>query len=377
MVNSATTPWVADTAAVFSDPDDNWAKDPSVIKYGNTYYMYYSSANPWPPEGGKGPPRIDYATSPDGLTWTYKGLAIPKGVPGTWNEERSQAPSKPMLKDGIWYMFFAGARNGKAPMLGYSTSTDLITWTEFKGNPLVANAKWNDPFLYLENGIYYLSYDDAGEAIWYLTSTNLKDWDTTKAVRTDAVGEGNIIFKQNGQYVRYGATGLSTNGEYYQSAYSNNMTNFTKLGKISMNIPSWATGAFGHGDIIEHGDEYWFYFQGTKTNGVIFQIGLAKQKNGTTGIQLVGGPSIANASIVVQKSPTGYSIVLPKTTSGHSPYSLTITNPAGRSVFKATKSSGTQIFWNTSSGEYAGGLYLLRARLPNKKVLSKQILVTR
>ncbi len=376
-VNSATTPWVADTAAVYSDPDDNWAKDPSVIKYGNTYYMYYSSANPWPPEGGKGPPRIDYATSPDGLNWTYKGLAIPKGDSGTWNDERSQAPSKPIFKDGIWYMFYAGAPVGKIPMIGYSTSTDLIHWTEFKGNPVIARGKCNDPFVYLENGIYYLSYDDAGEAIWYVTSTNLIDWDTAHAVRTDAVGEGNIIFKQNGQYIRYGATGLSTNGEYYQSAYSNNMTNFTKLGKITMNIPSWATGAFGHGDIIEHGDEYWFYFQGTKTNGVIFQIGLARQKIGTTGILMAGGQSIVDASIEVQKGSAGYSIILPKTTSGHSKYSLSITNSAGRSVFKVSNATDNQMFWNTANGKYAGGLYFLRAQLPNKSILSKQVRVTR
>ena len=377
VVNVATSPWIADTAAVFSDPIDNWAKDPSVIKYGNTFYMYFTSANPWPPDGGIGPSRIDYATSPDGMKWTYKGVAIPRGDSGTWNEERSQAPSKPMLKDGIWYMFFAGARFGKAPMVGYATSTNLVNWTEFKSNPMIANAKWNDPFLYLENGIYYLSYNDNIEAIWYLTSTNLKDWDTTKAIRTDAVGEGNIIFKDNGKYMRFGATGHSHVGEYYHSAYSDNMVNFTKVGKITMNIPTWASGAFGHGDIIQNGNEYWFYFQGTRNNGVIFQIGLARQKIETTHSRKTGSLAFAEPTIVAQKFPNGYSFLLPGSASNTSPYSVSILSPAGQDVFKFTNSTSSRLFWNTSKGEYAEGLYILKAQMPDKSVLSKQVMISR
>jgi len=81
-----------------------------VIKAGDTYYMYYTSANPWQNTGagGKGEPRIDYATSPDGLKWTYQGVSIPNGKPGQWDEERPQAPAKPILKNGVYYMYYAG-----------------------------------------------------------------------------------------------------------------------------------------------------------------------------------------------------------------------------------------------------------------------------
>lgn len=46
---------------------------------------------------------------------------------------------------------------------------------------------------------------------------------------------------------------------------------------MKMNVPKWASGAFGHGDVLRHGDEYWFYFQGTDNGGKSFLIGLAKQ----------------------------------------------------------------------------------------------------
>ena len=149
----ASSTWRAAESPVYCDPDDDWAKDPSVIKAGDMYFMYYSSANPWQDKGrgGRGEPRIDYATSPDGLKWTYQGLSIPKGKPGEWDEERVQAPAKPILKDGVYYMYYAG-KGPKAPVAtGYATSTDLRHWTKNPSNPVLHNGKVNDPYIYIEN----------------------------------------------------------------------------------------------------------------------------------------------------------------------------------------------------------------------------------
>ena len=56
-------------------------RDPSdIIKVGDLYYVWYSK--------GKIAPGYDatvwYATSPDGRTWTEKGMALAKGKPGSW-----------------------------------------------------------------------------------------------------------------------------------------------------------------------------------------------------------------------------------------------------------------------------------------------------
>ncbi len=86
----ANSEWKAAESPVYCDPDDDWAKDPSVIKAGDSYDIYYTSAHPWQDsgQGGKGESRIDYATSSDGLKWNYQGLSIPRGKPGEWDEER-------------------------------------------------------------------------------------------------------------------------------------------------------------------------------------------------------------------------------------------------------------------------------------------------
>jgi hypothetical protein len=275
----ATSQWVAVETPIYRDPEDDWAKDPSVIKAADTYYMYYTSANPWQDSGsgGKGAPRIDYATSPDGRTWTYRGLSIPKGKQGEWDEERTQAPAKPVLKDGVYYMYYAGCGK-KGVVIGYATSTDLRNWTKPPGNPVLGQGKCNDPFIFFENGIYYLFYTTGGDGIRYVTSTNLVDW-SAQSVNTGATGEGSVVIKDGPTYTLIGCIGWSHNGEYYKAYTTQNLTNkfVAAADRIKINTPSFAAGSLCHGDIIRENDEYWFYFQGTCDYGKRFQIGLAKQ----------------------------------------------------------------------------------------------------
>ena len=271
--------WQAAEAPVYVDPDDDWAKDPSVIRMGDTWYMYYTSANPWQDTGcgGKGDSRIDYATSPDGRQWTHQGLSIPKGKPGEWDEERPQAPAKPILKDGVYYMYYAGKNPKRAVEIGYATSTDLRHWTKHPGNPVLNQGKCNDPFIYFENGTYYLFYTSGGDCIFYVTSNNLVDW-SAKPVATGAVGEGSMVIKDGPTYTLYGCIGFSGNGEYYKAYTTQDLTKpFTDSGRIKINTPDFAKGTLSHGDIIRQGDDYWFYFQATRDGGKRFQIGLAKQ----------------------------------------------------------------------------------------------------
>ena len=271
--------WRTAELPVYRDPDDDWAKDPSVVKVGDTYYMYYTSANPWQDSGcgGKGESRIDYATSPDGLAWTYQGLSIPKGKPGEWDEERPQAPAKPIFKDGVYYMYYAGKNPKRAVEIGYATSTDLRHWTKNPGNPVLHKGKCNDPFVFFENGTYYLFYTSGGDCIFYVTSTNLLDW-SAEPVATGAVGEGSVVVKDGATYTLFGCVGFSNNGEYYKAYTTTDLKKpFTDCGRIKINNPDFAKGTLSHGDIIREGNDYGFYVQCTRDGGKRFQIGLAKQ----------------------------------------------------------------------------------------------------
>lgn len=272
-----TSEWRICDEPVYIDQDDSWAKDPSVIKAGDTFYMYYTSANPWQGDGsgGKGEPRLDYATSPDGLKWTRRGVAIAKGRPGEWDGVRPQAPAKPILKDGVYYMYYAGA--GDRVTTGFATSTDLVHWVKSPKNPVLDDGKVNDPFVWFEDGTYYLFYTtQGGENIYYVTSTNLVDWSKTP-VFTGASGEGSTMVKNHGVYSLLACVGWSHKGEYYKSWTTTNLTaRFVDRGRLKMKLPKWASGATGHGDLVVHDNEYWLYFQATADVGRTFLIGLAR-----------------------------------------------------------------------------------------------------
>lgn len=276
---TATGRWEVAAEPVYVDPDDDWAKDPSVIEVDGTFYMYYTSANPWQGDGagGKGEPRIDFATSPDGLHWTYQGVAIPKGEPGAWDEERPQAPAKPILKDGTWYLYYAGKNPRRGVEIGYATSTDLRRWTKHPGNPLLAKGKCNDPFIFLEDGTYHLFYTSGGDTILSVTSTDLVTW-SAEPRRTGAVGEGSVLVKDGPIYTLFGCIGFSGHGEFYKAYTTDDLGRpFSDRGRIAIDNPDFASGTISHGDIIRRGDDYWFYLQGTRDGGRRFRIALAKR----------------------------------------------------------------------------------------------------
>ena len=100
-------------------------------------------------------------------------------------------------------MYYAG-KNAKSPVaIGYATSTDLRKWTKHPGNPVLNIGKCNDPFIFQENGIYYLFLTSGGDVIRYVTSTDLLTWSSTP-ISTGAVGEGSIVNKDGPNYTMLG-----------------------------------------------------------------------------------------------------------------------------------------------------------------------------
>jgi hypothetical protein len=123
---------VLDTGLVGSW-DSAMVREPSVIKDGGTYKMWYAGAAAWPAF------KMGYATSSDGTTWT-KHLTNPvfSGTSGGWDGFQVYAPS--VVKDGSTYhMFFSGTDENSSGVwsTGSATSSDGIAWTEEERNPIL------------------------------------------------------------------------------------------------------------------------------------------------------------------------------------------------------------------------------------------------
>ena len=261
-------------------------KDPSIIKgKDGRYYMFYTGSA-FGFQGESPPPwRIDFAVSADGVKWEKQGTAFTADK-GSWEQGRAQAPSKPIWHDGKYWMFYAGGPREPENIcrIGYATSTDLKTWK--KGPGFVVSHtngevnKANDPFVYFEEGLYYLFYTTypkgkhREEEVFFRTSENLKTW--SEPTPTGAWGEGTVVWKEKDTYYLLGAVGGSARNEKYLLFSSRSLDKFEHHGPISMKIPSFAEVSWGHGDIVIEKGKVRLYFQATNDFGKNFQIGRAR-----------------------------------------------------------------------------------------------------
>ena len=131
---------------VLEDKTANHINDPSVIKVGSTFYMYFTRAETFVID------RICVATSIDGIHWEQKGLALDAGPEGAWDSLSVGRPS--VIYDGgmfkLWYDgrkdFPLGTPVAGVPVssnshryVGYATSKDGFNWQKQSDEPVFDN----------------------------------------------------------------------------------------------------------------------------------------------------------------------------------------------------------------------------------------------
>jgi predicted GH43/DUF377 family glycosyl hydrolase len=139
-----------------------------ILKEDGEYYLWYTGYK----GGEEAEKHLGLATSTDGLSWTrYKDNPI---VGSAWVEDMMVVKS-----DNVYYMFAEG-RGDTAHML---TSTDRIHWKE-QGNLDIRNThgkpispgSYGTPSVFIENGIWYLFYEREDLGVWLAVSNDRKMW---------------------------------------------------------------------------------------------------------------------------------------------------------------------------------------------------------
>lgn len=124
--------WSSPTGVLSAIAGETLVKTPVVVKLGSTYYMWFSGQSAsavW----------TNYATSPDGITWTRITNHCLDGTAAAWDSKWAAAGAVVWdAANSLWRMWYSGgaADLAEPESVGYATSPDGSTWTKYVSNPI-------------------------------------------------------------------------------------------------------------------------------------------------------------------------------------------------------------------------------------------------
>jgi beta-fructofuranosidase len=170
--------------------------------------------------------RIGHASSDDLVDWEFHGPAFDAGPPESFDATATWTGSVVRGDDGLWRMFYTGARflsatsNANIEAVGVATSHDLFTWTKLPGPVVRADVRWyetlgssswteeawRDPWVFADSrgqGWHMLITarasvgPDAGRGvIGHAVSSNLRTWHTRPPLSAPHTGFSHLEVPQ-------------------------------------------------------------------------------------------------------------------------------------------------------------------------------------
>lgn len=127
------TPW-----GVQRGDGTRWAKDPSAVRLGDRYLMYFTLA-PRERDSTEGL-RVGIAESTDLRTWRLSGQLDPEGD----YDARGLAAPGAVVIDGVVHLFYQTYGNGRRDAICHAQSRDGINFTRNPSNPVLRpSGAWN------------------------------------------------------------------------------------------------------------------------------------------------------------------------------------------------------------------------------------------
>jgi predicted GH43/DUF377 family glycosyl hydrolase len=350
-------PVLSPTASSAQDNDN--VDDPSVVRIGSTYDMWYSGTA----EDGSGP-AIFEATSSDGKTWVRAngGNPVLTGSAGAFDAHGVFAPEvvyDPMNALAPYKMWYAG-RGDVFGAIGYATSTDGVTWTKYNDpatpattDPVLDHGRAGSPDSFAASDPSVL-FDGTGWKMWYTA-----DDSNTKEIAYATSSDG-IVWNKGGVVISPASGGNTSAGTFaptvyklgpnsYQMVFTGRKTvsqsppqfqtkliNATSSDGISWNVGSIALNTFNNGfdsqnlnapfvlaDPTDNSAKYKLYYSGNAVDAegnLHERIGLATGSNGTSFNRFGGsgtGGSVLDISPLTAAEPfdgrfaSGLNVVTP------------------------------------------------------------------
>jgi predicted GH43/DUF377 family glycosyl hydrolase len=273
-----------------------FAKDPSVIKYGGRYLLYYSMA-PWakelaPPDAPRGW-AIGIAESRDLVHWKKVGEILPEQE----CEQNGIVNGRIILLEGKLHLFYNTYGNGAKDALCHASSTDGLRFTRNPTNPIWrATGDWNNGRAIdvdvVEWGsqliMYYATRDPSGKiqmlhaiAADSKSSFGRSDWKSLcdgpvlkpeLPWETKCIEAPSVIKRGDTLYLFYGG-GYNNDPQQIGCATSKDGIHFKRLFINRPLLPNGEPGAWnssesGHPCIFEDDDgQIYLFYQGNNDRG--------------------------------------------------------------------------------------------------------------
>ncbi|MDO9576210.1 MAG: family 43 glycosylhydrolase, partial [bacterium] len=115
--------------------EESGCEDPRVVKFGDTYYLFYDGNEPiYEKPGATTPGNICLATSRDLVHWEKHGEILQPI--NDWESGQIKAPAPiPQKIKGKYWMYYQGEKEPWKTSMGLAYSEDLINWTQVFGEP--------------------------------------------------------------------------------------------------------------------------------------------------------------------------------------------------------------------------------------------------
>ena len=119
------------------DHDDKNIESPLVVKPADDSYVMFYRGQCYADKLG----RVMRAVSSDGINWKKTGVVM---TPSETYEGDKIDPMTVLYEDGIYKMWYGGQAYGGCA--NYATSPDGITWTRYEGNPVLrkTSGSWDN-----------------------------------------------------------------------------------------------------------------------------------------------------------------------------------------------------------------------------------------
>jgi hypothetical protein len=160
--------WPSDAApvAALDRGGSNHVNDPSVVRVGNLWHMYYTDAATGIDD------RIWLATSTTLAGFKKVQEVLGPGAPGSWESQKVGRPAV-LLEGGVFKLWYDG-QDGTSRHVGYATSTDGKSFTRHPLNPIFKNAGAVD--VKAVGGVYVMLRESGDGTYWATSVDGIHCW---------------------------------------------------------------------------------------------------------------------------------------------------------------------------------------------------------